>query len=118
MRVMVLNAHDGYFQQLEPLPEGAALVPSGADLDCVQLFAKDLADLNEHVSRAAQAVKYDGLLWVAYPKGGGKAGTDLNRDILHDKMENGYEQIGCSLVSLDERWSAMRFRPPREYTKS
>jgi hypothetical protein len=111
MRIMVVNAPEGYFQQLEPLPEGAALVPSGANLDVVQLFVKDADQLDQEVARAANAVKAGGLLWVCYLKGGEKAGTDLNRDILHDKMEHNHQQIGVSLISIDDRWSAMRFKP-------
>ncbi|MBV8086648.1 MAG: hypothetical protein JO247_17735 [Chloroflexi bacterium] len=117
MRVMVVNAPNGYFRQLEPLPDGAALVPAGTDLDVVQLFVMDSAELKEHAARAASAVKHGGLLWVCYLKGGKKAGTDLNRDILHDKMEHDYQQIGVSLVSLDDAWSAMRFRPPDKVGK-
>ncbi|MBV9120021.1 MAG: hypothetical protein JOZ39_04890 [Chloroflexi bacterium] len=111
MRIMIVNAPDGFFQHLEPLPQGAALVPSGGDLDAVQVFVNDSAELKDHAARAIQAVKHDGLLWIAYPKGGQKAQTDLSRDSLHHKMEADYSQVGCSLISIDDRWSAMRFRP-------
>jgi|SRR5579884_126095 hypothetical protein len=113
MRVMVLNAPGDYFRKLEPLPEGVALVPSGSDLDVVQAFVKNSDELAEVAPRAAQSVKKNGLLWLCYLKGGEKAGTDLNRDILADKM-TAYDLVGVSLVSLDDAWSAMRFRRPEE----
>jgi hypothetical protein len=48
-------------------------------------------------------------LWVCYPKAG-KLGTDLSRDILWPLMEKqGFE--GVRLVSIDDTWSAMAFRP-------
>ena len=59
---------------------------------------------------AIKAMKPDGLLWVCYPKGGRKAGTDLHRDILWDLMGKQTGLVGVSLVAVDEKWSAMRFR--------
>ncbi len=41
--------------------------------------------------------------------GGEKAGTELNRDILWQRVKPlGLE--GVALVAIDETWSAMRFR--------
>ncbi len=116
MRVMVLDAPAGYFRKLEPLPDGVALVPSGSDLDLVQAFVKNSEELGNVAARAAQAVKKDGLLWISYLKGGKKARTDLNRDILVEKMKE-YDLVGVSLVSLDDAWSAMRFRRPEDVGK-
>ena len=36
---------------------------------------------------APPRVAPDGLLWVVYPKGGEPAGTDINRDILRERLE-------------------------------
>ncbi|WP_308634706.1 YdeI/OmpD-associated family protein [Paenibacillus silvisoli] len=78
--------------------------------DFVMLFAKDIASLNEHASKALKAVKRDGLLWICYPKGTSKIRTDINRDRGWKVVkEEGWE--GVSLVSVDDTWSAMRFRP-------
>ncbi|SEM69349.1 YdeI/OmpD-associated family protein [Paenibacillus sp. OV219] len=78
--------------------------------DFVMLFVKDIASLNEHAPKALKAVKKDGLLWICYPKGTSKMRTDINRDrgwrVVKDE---GWE--GVSLVSINETWSAMRFRP-------
>ena len=50
-----------------------------------------------------------GRLWVVYPKGGKSVGTDINRDILHQRLgERGL--TGVAMVSYDDRWSAMRLR--------
>lgn len=84
--------------------------------DFVQLFAKDIADLEEHAPEALEAVKRDGLLWICYPKGTSKLKSDLNRDrgwkSVHEK---GWE--GIALISIDDTWSAMRLRP-RDLIKS
>jgi hypothetical protein len=116
MRVMVVNAPEGYYQKLEPVPDGVALVPSGSDIDVVQAFVADSAELAELAPRAVQSVKKDGLLWMCYLKGGKKDATHLNRDILWEKMQ-AYDLAGVTLVSLDDKWSAMRFRPREDVGK-
>jgi hypothetical protein len=110
-QVAVLNAPEGYASLLDPLPEGAERVdPPRPGLDFVQLYVRDAAELARLAPAALGAVKEDGLLWICYPKGGAKAGTDIHRDTLYAKMkEHGLE--GVTLVAVDEKWSAMRFRP-------
>ena len=120
-RAVILNPPTDYLIALEPLPEGVELVdqadiqPSGS-FDFVQLFVKHKQDLEEFLPIAREAIKHDGLLWIAYLKGGAKAGTDLNRDILSQAVESqGLSSV--TLVSLDEVWSAMRFRPSERVGK-
>ena len=107
----VVNPPDGFLELLEPLPEGtevATKLSPGRDL--VQVFVANLADLDKFIPDAVAARKPGGLLWVAYPKGGTKAGTDLNRDILWEAMKK-YDLEGVTLVAIDGRWSSMRFKP-------
>ncbi len=110
-RAIIINLPADYLDKLGPLPEGVELAtePEG-QFDFVQVFVKNLADVQKLVPEAAQLVKHDALLWIAYPKGGAKAGTDVNRDILWSAVEQ-YHLTGVTLISLDEVWSAMRFRP-------
>ena len=111
-RAVIINAPAGYLERLDPLPERVELVQSPeGQYDFVQVFVKNMEDLQKCLPLAAQAVKHDALLWIAYPKGGAKAGTDLNRDVLWNAVSQ-YNLTGVTLVSLDDVWSAMRFRPP------
>jgi hypothetical protein len=110
----LVNAPPGYAERLEPLPAGASVSEVlSAGLDFVLLFAASLAELELHAASAASAVRPGGLLWVGYRKGGRRVGTDLNRDLLWRAMAR-YGQSGVTLVSIDETWSAMRFRPESE----
>lgn len=78
--------------------------------DYVQLFATDVAELDRLAPAALRAVKPDGLLWCCYPKGTAKIKTDLNRDRGWDIVTAaGWE--GIAIVSIDDTWSALRFRP-------
>ncbi|MFD1177047.1 YdeI family protein [Paenibacillus puldeungensis] len=109
--VLVLRAPEGYFEQLGLSPEHAVVDESAAgSYDFVQMFFRSAKEVEDYASEALKAVKPNGLLWLCYPKGGAKAGTDLNRDKGWDTVKAaGYD--GIALVSVDETWSAMRFRP-------
>ncbi|HEX7442996.1 MAG TPA: hypothetical protein VF320_03855, partial [Acidimicrobiales bacterium] len=55
------------------------------------------------------AASADRLTWVAYPKAG-QLGTDLNRDSLASRLTpHGVRPV--RQVSIDDVWSALRFRP-------
>jgi hypothetical protein len=71
---------------------------------------KDSAELNRFAKKAINAIKHDGLLWICYPKGSSKMKSDLNRDVIWELLKQ-HGLLGVSLISIDEVWSAMRFRP-------
>ena len=108
---LLLNAPQGFLQSLGELPAGVTVStqPGGA-FDFVQLFIKDRAELERLGPTAFQAVKYDGLLWVCYPKQTGKIKSDLNRDSLWKLMQpTGFSPV--MQIAIDETWSALRLRP-------
>ncbi|BCT74618.1 hypothetical protein SCMU_04600 [Sinomonas cyclohexanicum] len=75
----------------------------------VVLYVTNRDELAARGETAVRAAHEDRLAWVAYPKAR-KLGTDLNRDILAREMT----ALGADpvrQVSLDETWSALRFRP-------
>jgi len=110
-RAVIINPPTGYLDELGPLPEGVELAQQAeGSFDFVQVFARDMGELQRFLPAALQAVKYDALLWIAYPKGGAKARTDLNRDILWNTVAQ-HHFSGVTLISLNDVWSAMRFRP-------
>ena len=111
-RVLLLNAPIGYAKKLEPLPSGATVTDKRGKSDVVVAFVRDSGEL-KRLATSFGSLEEDAILWVCYPKGGAKAGTDLDRDILHAAMEK-HELIGVTLVAFDEKWSAMRFRAPED----
>jgi hypothetical protein len=55
-------------------------------------------------------IESDSVLWFAYPKGTSKIKTDINRDTIHvTGKEFGLKTV--TAISIDETWSALRFRP-------
>ena len=116
-RAVIINPPLGYLDELGPLPESVELAQQAeGSFDFVQVFARNMGELQRFLPTALQAVKHDALLWIAYPKGGAKAGTDLNRDILWNAVAE-HHFSGVTLISLNEVWSAMRFRPSEKVGK-
>jgi hypothetical protein len=108
-RVRVINAPSGYLDDLQPLCDDATISNSPGDNDVVQVFAKDRAELRKHLKTALTALKDGGILWISFPKGTSKIQTDLTRDQGWEALTAAGFQ-GVSLVSIDDTWSAMRFR--------
>ena len=111
-RVLLLNAPIGYAKKLGPLPDGATVTDQRGKADVVVAFARDTMEL-KRLATSFGALEEDAVLWVCYPKGGARAGTDLDREVLHAAMEK-HELSETSAVDLDETWSAMRFRAPED----
>ena len=93
-------------------PDLGGLGPLTADpaqAGAVIAFARQRADLTGAAGPAIEAARADRLAWIAYPKAG-QLGTDINRDSLAAAVaELGVRPV--RQVSLDEVWSALRFRP-------
>ncbi|WP_088044314.1 YdeI/OmpD-associated family protein [Bacillus sp. EAC] len=75
----------------------------------VQAFCYSCEDVAKFAPIAVSSCGHDSLLWMCYPKKSSKIKTDITRDMGWSDLEKlGY--IGIALVSIDETWSAMRFR--------
>ena len=116
----VINAPPGYLAQLAPAPADLYTSLEISTLyDVVQLFVNNVDELRSLGPSAIKAVKPDGLLWIAYPKGGVSRGaTDLpatpwwtKRDVLGEITgESGYKPV--AFVKIDDNWTALRFKKP------
>ena len=98
----VLNAPSGV-----SVPAGTGSTEPGS-ADAMIGFAARQDDLDQ-LSPVIAAAQADRLAWISYPKGG-QLGTDLNRDLLAQAMAaHGIQPV--RQVSIDDTWSALRFRP-------
>jgi hypothetical protein len=114
VKLAVRNAPSGYAEKLQAELEGIEVVAAPeAMADAVLLFVNNLAEAQALAPGAVATVapvKPEGILWIAYPKGGSGIKTDVNRDKLWPVVqESGWRPV--RQIALDEVWSAMRFRP-------
>ena len=108
---LVLNAPNDY-----PENEFASGKGKNAKYDFVNLFVENQKQFTDNFSKAAAALNGSGgnvMFWIAYPKGSSKTKCDINRDIMWDLcIPLGFHPV--ALVSLDEKWSAVRMKPNEE----
>jgi hypothetical protein len=109
--VLIINPPSEYISKLGELPEGTTIVhePQGK-YPHVQLFVNNRRAFDHLGHTALSAVEYDGVFWVCYPKRSSKTATDLSRDAMWD-LYAGSGLHPVSQVSINEIWSAVRFRP-------
>src|SRR5215471_4438122 len=115
--LIMLNTPEGYAEQISILlPPEVAFVTSASqtsNFDIVIQFVNNKAEVEKEIPKALEKVKSGGRLWIAYPKQSSKVPTDINRDILWKIFPNS-EWRPVTQISIDEVWSALRFRPKSE----
>lgn len=118
-RALVLDAPAGYLDRLVPLPANASLetetdAAGAAQYDFVQVFVQDSGELARLAPIAQQVCRYDGILWITYPKPSAAAGSRIPSDLSRDGLWELMKPSGLAPVmqiAIDETWSALRFRP-------
>ena len=74
------------------------------------VFINNNKEYTDFLKNGLKNVESDSILWFAYPKGTSKIKADINRDTIRVTGE----QFGITTVttiSIDDTWSALRFRP-------
>lgn len=110
-RAIIVNAPDRFGYNKSEIPERVQLLdkPSGK-FDYLHLFVADKSELDKFLPEALELIEYDAVFWISYPKGTSGLNSDINRDKLWTLMEDtGLRPVRA--VSIDETWSALRFRP-------
>lgn len=74
------------------------------------VFLSSKSDFISFLEEDLSKIEFDSVLWFAYPKGTSKIKTDINRDILRVTGEE-FGITTVTAISIDETWSALRFRP-------
>jgi hypothetical protein len=108
MTTLARNLPAGYFERLMVELPQANLDLEGAE--ALLLFVRSLAEVAELTPGAIQKVGQNGLLWIAYPKGGSGVKTDINRDRLATAVVEQTCWRAVRQVAIDAVWSALRFR--------
>jgi hypothetical protein len=85
--------------------------------DFMIIFVKTVSEVEGYAPLALHNLAVDGILWFCYPKQTSmKFTSEVGRD--HGwKVLNDAEFFGIRLVSIDDDWSALRFRN-RKFIKS
>jgi hypothetical protein len=109
-RVSLVGAPGGFATEtLGDLPVGAGIVvDSEPDVDVIAWFVEWLTDLEPEFAAQAARLKYDGGLWVAWPKRASGRPTDLNENLIRD-IGLAVGLVDNKVCAIDETWSGLRF---------
>jgi len=112
-RIAVLNSEDIFFRSVSKELQGV-ITDQEIDQRCpyefMIIFVKSVDELENIAPIALHNLTADGILWFCYPKKSSKKySSDLERD-KGWKALNDAGFHGIRMVSVDDDWSAMRFR--------
>ncbi len=108
-RVAVIDAPQGYESLLGELPRNVTTVTElSGTFDWIQYFVVKRSVLESELDNLKRALTDEAPLWITYPKANQKD-TDLNRDTLATVAAT-YGLRPVAQVSVDETWSALRFK--------
>jgi hypothetical protein len=112
-KVLVMNAPQGFFEKLAPLPPNTEIEhePGNKKLvfDLVLLFVLNRKELEFFGDAAIASLKKDGILWFGYPKLSSGIKSDLTRDEGWAYL-NPYALAGVASIAIDEIWTGLRFK--------
>ncbi len=74
------------------------------------VFINNNKEYLDFLKKELKNIEPDSVLWFAYPKGTSKIKTDINRDTIRVTGEE-YGITTVTAISIDDTWSALRFRP-------
>ena len=114
MKALIINAPDGYMEELSPLPDYVDVSQELiGEYDWIQIFVISQAQLEELTPRVVQALKPESILWISFPKGTSKIQTDLTRDKGWEVIQQA-DLKWINLISINTTWSAFSLRPYRK----
>jgi hypothetical protein len=119
-RIAVLNAPKDFIRRLDKTLPGVQIdteINARYLYDFMIIFTPDSNEVKRLGPTCIHNLSDDGKLWMVYPKGTSrKFSSDITRDHGWDPvLETGMRAV--SQVSVDDDWSALRFRNGR-YIKS
>ena len=119
-RIVVLNAEKKFFKAVSKVLKDV-ITDSEIDQRCpyefIMIFVRSTAEVKHFTPMVLHNLTDDGILWFCYPK---KYSSMHVKGLERDKGWEALNKLGfygIRMVSVDEDWSAMRFRN-KKYIKS
>ncbi len=119
-RIAVINAEEGFLNYLSAATE-EVIIDKNIDprypYRYMIFFVESISEVEHMTPIALHNLTADGILWFCYPKKRSKKyKTDLSRDHGWKSLSDASFR-GTRIISVDDNWSAIRFRNVK-YIKS
>ncbi len=112
-RISVIGAEKAFIETISADLDGVTIdqeIDPRYPYEFILIFVKKISDVENIAPVTLHNLKADGILWFCYPK---KSSKNYKSDIDRDhgwKALNDSGLYGIRLVSVDNDWSALRFR--------
>jgi len=108
-KIIILNPPEDYNKTLGKLPKDVFVARTlKGPLDFIHFFTTKRSELESKFPILKQELSQDGMLWVSWPKGSSKVGTDLNENVVREiGLKNGI--VDVKVIAVDEIWSGLKF---------
>ena len=106
-RVAFVRAPETFEGVLGRLPDGVLVRKRLGPSDVVVAFFTRRAELERRWDALTRAIRFDGGLWIAWPKRASGVETDLTEDVVREiALERGL--VDNKVCAIDETWSGLR----------
>ena len=106
---IVLNAPDSLEDKFVELDFETSLHKEDKSKNTL-VFINNQKEYLDFLTNSLERIEDDSVLWFGYPKGTSKIKTDINRDTIRTTGEE-FGITTVTAISINETWSALRFRP-------
>ena len=119
MRVVLMDAPEGFVELLGDLPEGVEVLigegdtlPAGrvsafGEADILHIFANSRDGLFRGLDAGRRAIKQDGAIWVSWYKRAAKLPTEVTEDTIREAaLPLGL--VDVKVCAVDEKWSGLK----------
>jgi hypothetical protein len=111
--VLLRNAPSGLPEELR----GYKRTKLGRNLDVVLLFADSAAVFKAEFGALTEAVRTEGMIWVAWPKKSSGFRTDLTENAIRDfALKTPF--VDVKVCAIDDTWSGLKFVVRKELRRS
>jgi hypothetical protein len=77
------------------------------EIDVIVLFAIWQAEFHGEFTKAANNIKQDGMIWIAWPKKASGIKTDLSEDVIRNFALEGIF-VDVKVSAIDDTWSGLQ----------
>ncbi len=104
------TSFEGELSQISEFADVITILQPNMRIDFLIVFVKNQKEITNSITVDLSNCHEDSIVWFCYPKGSSKNyKCEFNRDTGWQDLGNlGYE--GVRQVSIDEDWSALRFK--------
>jgi len=108
MRLVALNAPDGYHGWLDGLPATASISPTlKAPAAAVHLFETRRSSLTKALTSLRSKLEPDGFVWVSWPKRSSGVETDITEDVIRAvALPLGF--VDVKVCAVTDVWSGLK----------